>query len=343
MPTSPHAPRLDADDHTTAAPVSSVVDAADAPSIESAEQVAGEPARLALADAATSAEEAAPVDVRRARAAAPRMNRVAEEPGVVPEPSATPEPAIESRVSDAARAIVAQASAMDPASAEAAAGVKSAAARLARALERAAESGAVQIGEAVDVQTGQESGQHGDAGPSFGEWLRRELLPAAASGRVQTLASPVFALSGTAPQEAGAAALAEALSSGRAPAMPPDRDLAAQLVQSLRVQFRDGIGEAVLKLKPEHLGAVSISMRIENGGIKANVQADVAAVRQWLESQQDLLRQGLAEHGLRLDRFVVDPDGQRDRSSRQNEEARPQRRPPRRPVQNEQPVFEVVV
>ena len=39
-----------------------------------------------------------------------------------------------------------------------------------------------------------------------------------------------------------------------------------QILQSLRLQFRDGIGEAVLKLKPEHLGSVAISLRIANGG-----------------------------------------------------------------------------
>ena len=78
----------------------------------------------------------------------------------------------------------------------------------------------------------------------------------------------------------------------------------------MRLQFRDGIGEAVVKLKPEHLGSVQISLRIENGAIKATVQAEVPAVRQWLESQQDTLRNGLADQGLRLDRFVVEPDGQ---------------------------------
>ena len=58
-----------------------------------------------------------------------------------------------------------------------------------------------------------------------------------------------------------------------------EHDVTLQIVQSMRMQFRDGIGEAVLKLKPEHLGSVSISLRVENGGLKANVQADMPAVQ----------------------------------------------------------------
>jgi flagellar hook-length control protein FliK len=116
-----------------------------------------------------------------------------------------------------------------------------------------------------------------------------------------------------------------------------------QLVQSLRLQFRDGIGEAVLKLKPEHLGSVAISLRVENGGLKANVQADLPAVRQWLESQQEMLRTALAEHGLRLDRFEVEADGHRQAPPEEQQERSPRKRQTRRSSQSDQPVFEVVV
>jgi len=113
-------------------------------------------------------------------------------------------------------------------------------------------------------------------------------------------------------------------------------------VQSMRMQFRDGIGEAVLKLKPEHLGSVSISLRVENGGLKANVQADMPAVRQWLESQQDTLRSALSEHGLRLDRFDVEPDAQRQPADDQGQREQSRKRQAQK-REVEQPVFEVVV
>jgi flagellar hook-length control protein FliK len=74
------------------------------------------------------------------------------------------------------------------------------------------------------------------------------------------------------------------------------------------------------------------------------VQAEVAQVRQWLESQQDTLRTALAEHGLRLDRFVVDSEGQRQNASRDPRgESSPRRRQPLHSAQGDQPAFEVVV
>ena len=116
------------------------------------------------------------------------------------------------------------------------------------------------------------------------------------------------------------------------------REVAERAMQAIR----DGIGEAVLKLKPEHLGSVSISLKVENGSIKASVQAEMPAVRQWLESQQDTLRSALAEHGLSLDRFDVEPDAQRQ----QADDEGPRQQSRKRQAQKreaEQPVFEVVV
>jgi flagellar hook-length control protein FliK len=128
----------------------------------------------------------------------------------------------------------------------------------------------------------------------------------------------------------------------------PERDVVERMVQSLRVQFRDGIGEAVVRLKPEHLGSVQVSLKIENGAITATVQAEVASVRHWLESQQDTLRTSLAEHGLRLERFVVQPDGERQ-SARDDAQPREQRRQQQRTrgraamSGTDQPVFDVTV
>jgi flagellar hook-length control protein FliK len=127
-----------------------------------------------------------------------------------------------------------------------------------------------------------------------------------------------------------------------APTLPNEHDVNLHIVQSMRMQFRDGIGEAVLKLNPEHLGSVSISLKVENGGLKANVQADMPAVRQWLESQQDTLRSALAEHGLRLDQFDVEPDAQRQQADDEGQREQSRKRQAQK-REAEQPVFEVVV
>jgi flagellar hook-length control protein FliK len=219
---------------------------------------------------------------------------------------------------------------------------KGVAARFARAIERAIEH-AVAPARAAG-ENGQSANQNGDGQPSFGEWLREQLPQLAAAG-ARNGAAPVFALAAPAQNDARVSGLLAASGvnlPASTSALPNERDVTVQIVQSMRMQFRDGIGEAVLRLKPEHLGAVSISLRVENGGLKANVQADMPAVRQWLESQQDTLRSALAEHGLRLDRFDVEPDAQRQQAD--DEGRREQSR--KRQLQKreaEQPVFEVVV
>jgi flagellar hook-length control protein FliK len=222
----------------------------------------------------------------------------------------------------------------------------STAARLARALERAAalnnESAAAGAVAATDGSSGQPS-SFGDASaerdtPSFG-------APRQATGSVTfTIAAPTPFDIRTLARAADAASHATETSAAEI----PERDVVAQLVQSMRVQFRDGIGEAVVRLKPEHLGAVQVSLKIENGAITATVQADVASVRHWLESQQETLRTSLAEQGLRLERFVVEADGQR-RAARDDAQPRERRRQQQRRREDaamsgtDHPVFEITV
>jgi len=231
---------------------------------------------------------------------------------------------------------------------EPAARAKGVAARFARALERAAEPSAVQRAEVAAGDQGQSFDQSGDeqpSQPSLGEWLREQLPLAAA--RTQPMGTSTFGIVSPLQNDArvgGMLASAAGNVTPGAPAMPSERDVTLQIVQSMRMQFRDGIGEAVLTLKPEHLGSVSISLRVENGGLKASVQAEMPEVRQWLQSQQDTLRSALSEHGLRLDRFDVEPDGRRQSSSSDTRDEEPTRkRQPRRSAQADEPVFEVVV
>ena len=225
----------------------------------------------------------------------------------------------------------------------------SSAARFARALERAAawatpESG----GTASNANTSREDGGQ-PQGSGDGASSRAAQFSAAIRQSVANTAA--FTVHAPAPMEIRSHAAAAAAVAGHtldnAPMTLPERDVIAQLVQSMRVQFRDGIGEAVLRLKPEHLGSVQISLRVENGALKATVQAEAPAVRQWLESNQDSLRTSLAEHGLRLDRFVVEPEGEPKRSTddaQQREQEQQRRRQPRRhQPENDTPVFEVTV
>jgi flagellar hook-length control protein FliK len=120
-------------------------------------------------------------------------------------------------------------------------------------------------------------------------------------------------------------------------------EVAPQLVQAMRLQATQGGGEARVHLRPEHLGAVTIDVRVEHGRVSASFNADVPAVRQWLESHEASLRQGLSDQGLQLERFVVHKDGdspQRDAQGREDARRRQTRR--NRPDE-EHVTFEVIV
>jgi flagellar hook-length control protein FliK len=113
----------------------------------------------------------------------------------------------------------------------------------------------------------------------------------------------------------------------------------SRLVESMRVQWRQGISEAKVRLNPEHLGEVTISIRVDRGTVTAVVRAESAAVQQWLESQEERLRGGMADQGLNLEKFIV----QRDQQQQQRRESRqPSARRYRQPTENS-PRFEVIV
>jgi flagellar hook-length control protein FliK len=87
-----------------------------------------------------------------------------------------------------------------------------------------------------------------------------------------------------------------------------------QLVSSIKMQWKDGIGEAKLHLRPDALGAVSVSLRVEAGAVTAVVRAESAQVQHWVLQHQQTLRQQMEAAGLRLDELVVSPDDQRQQA-----------------------------
>jgi flagellar hook-length control protein FliK len=249
------------------------------------------------------------------------------------------EPTKEARAASTARAIAAAQSVTEPPA------TASTAARFARALERAAAVTTNESGSQAAAAVGTDNGTGQQSASGDGS-VDREMLPFAPS-RQGPAPSVSFTLA--VPTALDARTLARAVDAAshaveNGPVTIPERDVVAQLVQSMRVQFRDGIGEAVVKLKPEHLGSVQFSLKIENGTVKATVQAEVAAVRQWLESQQETLKASLADQGLRLERFVVEPDGERQAREDDAQQREHRRRHHQRRVSvKDQPIFEVTV
>lgn len=143
------------------------------------------------------------------------------------------------------------------------------------------------------------------------------------------------------PPAAPAAPVAPAASVPTAPTETPGPDNVGRLVQAMRVMARPGAWEANVRLNPEHLGEVTIAVRVERNTVSAVVNAESAGVCEWLEGQEQTMREGMAEHGLELDRFVVQRDGRR-REAPEQEQPQGRHAPRgRQPAPSER--FEIVV
>lgn len=146
------------------------------------------------------------------------------------------------------------------------------------------------------------------------------------SARETAPAVSLFPVAATPPASAPAASGAAAATSQ--PSMPPEASETqnvASLVQTLRVFTRPGTWEATVRLRPEHLGEVSITLTVERYTVSAVVHAERPAVREWLQAHEDQVRAGLSDHGLHLGRFAIHPEEERADSS-------PSRGQPRRPA-----------
>jgi len=122
--------------------------------------------------------------------------------------------------------------------------------------------------------------------------------------------------------------------------LPPavGEQVTSQIVSSLKLQWRDGVGEAKLHLRPDALGQVSLTLRVEQGAVTAVVRAESPQVQEWVLQHQQVLRQQLHDAGLRLDDLTVNPDGeqaqqggqgQQQNASEESAERQSRRRAPR--------------
>jgi len=100
------------------------------------------------------------------------------------------------------------------------------------------------------------------------------------------------------------------VSEARAPRDAATPDLPQQVVRAVHLQWRQGIGEARLQLKPDHLGHLTVTLRVEAGLVTAVLRTESRLAMERIEANQHELRAALEQQGLRLDRLVVavDPD-----------------------------------
>jgi Flagellar hook-length control protein FliK len=120
--------------------------------------------------------------------------------------------------------------------------------------------------------------------------------------------------------------------------------LDTQIVQALKMVWQGDGGEARIRLRPEHLGDLTIALRVEGGAVSAHLVASAPEVRQWIEANEAVLRQSLQQHHLELERLVVtDGDAHADTTPHREHSGEPRERPKRQSGHRGQPTFEVVV
>ena len=115
----------------------------------------------------------------------------------------------------------------------------------------------------------------------------------------------------------------------------PSTNTADQIVQAIRLQWARGGGEAHIRLEPHQFGDMTVSVRVDQGQVVARLHTDTPVIREWLQANQQLLRQSLSEHNLTLSRLEVsEPNNDtRQGTSRngQDQQAEREGKPSRRP------------
>ncbi len=89
----------------------------------------------------------------------------------------------------------------------------------------------------------------------------------------------------------------------------PSAGLGNQIVRSVRMAWRDGGGEALIRLHPEDLGEVLVTVKVSRGEVLATLRSAAPEVRTWLEEHSGVLKNALAQQGLHLDDLVVTDEG----------------------------------
>ncbi len=102
--------------------------------------------------------------------------------------------------------------------------------------------------------------------------------------------------------------------------------VADQIVEQTRLIAKPHNTEMIIKLKPEHLGELTLKVVVENGVVNASFHSNNAEVRNIIESSLPQLKQDLANSGLKVDNVSVYaglsqflPNHDQDRNSRQQQ------------------------
>jgi flagellar hook-length control protein FliK len=71
-------------------------------------------------------------------------------------------------------------------------------------------------------------------------------------------------------------------------------------------QAADGRGEVTIRLNPPELGSLRLEVRMHEGALAARMQTETAEARTAILENLPILRERLADQGVRIERFDVD-------------------------------------
>lgn len=100
-------------------------------------------------------------------------------------------------------------------------------------------------------------------------------------------------------------AKAEAAPGVHTPQQPEPRDIRGQIVEHARMIKTTEDTQMIIKLKPEHLGELTMKVTVEKGVVSATFHSDNAQVRTMLETTLIQLKQELANQGIKVDNVGV--------------------------------------
>lgn len=87
-----------------------------------------------------------------------------------------------------------------------------------------------------------------------------------------------------------------------------------QIVQKAKLVITPGLSEVKIQLKPDFLGQLDLNVRSENGLVTARFNAENYRVKEVIEANLNILKDALAEQGIKVDQLQVHVGTGRDHS-----------------------------
>ncbi|KMQ50621.1 Flagellar hook-length control protein FliK [Chitinispirillum alkaliphilum] len=88
-----------------------------------------------------------------------------------------------------------------------------------------------------------------------------------------------------------------------------DESMVKQIAQRMQNAVRSGVHELRIQLRPESLGDVHLSIRMEGEVVSARIQVENSQVKQIIENNLQMLKDALEEQNLNAGAFSVDVSG----------------------------------